>query len=547
VGIRARLTIGMAVLLLAGFALLGAVVVHTTHAALIDEIDARIRAATIRMGSYGGSSGRGDSQDEERGRGHSQNDEQDYERAGERPDGPDATQAAEYAGANTHSELPAGKATPGTHATASPTPGVAGTNTDPYERPIARLVYAPDGELLDADPSGYPDAPDPLPVLPAVSGSALARIEGRIVTLHDADGALAYRALTERRQDGTIVVTAAPLSGVEDTIAHVVRAVALAALGTLGLAALVSWGLIRAGLRPIDRMIDTAAAIAGGDLSRRVPGADPHTELGQLGTALNEMLGQIERSTAARVASEERMRRFVADAAHELRTPLTSLQGNAELYHQGALATPEDISRAMSRIESSAGRMGRLVEDLLLLARLDQQRTLEREPVDLVALAREAAADFGAVAPDRPFEQQLDGETVVLGDRIRLRQMIDNLLSNAWTHTPTATPVRLAVRRHGQDAELVVADEGPGIPPEAQERVFERFWRADPGRTRKRGGTGLGLAIVSSIVAAHGGTVDLASTPGRGTTFTVHLPLATAVRFSSSPILATADHTSVGE
>jgi signal transduction histidine kinase len=160
--------------------------------------------------------------------------------------------------------------------------------------------------------------------------------------------------------------------------------------------------------------------------------------------------------------------------------------------------------------------------------------------------AREAAADFAAVAPDRPFEQQLEDETVVLGDRIRLRQMIDNLLANAWTHTPTATPVRLSVRRRGQDAELVVADEGPGIPPEAQERVFERFWRADPGRTRQRGSTGLGLAIVASIVAAHGGTVDLASTPGRGTIFTVRLPLATPGRSSSRPNLVTADYASSG-
>jgi two-component system OmpR family sensor kinase len=313
---------------------------------------------------------------------------------------------------------------------------------------------------------------------------------------------------------------------VDETVAHVVRAVALAALATLGVAAIVSWWLIRSGMRPVDRMIETAAAIAAGDLSRRVPDADPHTELGKLGTALNEMLSQIERSTAARAASEERMRRFVADAAHELRTPLTSLKGHAELYRQGALATPESVARAMGRIESSAGRMGRLVEDLLLLARLDQQRALEREPVDLVALAAEAAADFATLAPDHPFAQQLDGEAVVLGDRIRLRQVIDNLLANARTHTPATTPVRLTVRRCGQAAEMVVADEGPGIPPEAQERVFERFWRADPGRTRKRGGTGLGLAIVASIVAAHGGTVDLASAPGRGAAFTVRLPLA---------------------
>jgi two-component system OmpR family sensor kinase len=535
VGIRARLTIGMAVLLLAGFGLLGIVVVHTTHAALIDQVDARIRAATIRMGSHGEPPGRDGSRDDARK--HPLDDEREDRSANE-----DATYAAEDAETDTRSGLPGGNATPGTFATSSPTPGTTATNNDLYERPIARLVYAPNGELLDADPSGYPDAPDPLPVLPAVSGSALASIEGRIVTLRTADGTLMYRALTERRSDGTIVITAAPLSDVEETIDHVVRTVALAALGTLGLAALVSWGLIRAGLRPIDRMTDTAAAIAGGDLSRRVPGADPRTELGQLGTALNEMLGQIERSTAARVASEERMRRFVADAAHELRTPLTSLRGNAELYRQGALATPEAISRAMSRIESSTGRMGRLVEDLLLLARLDQQRTLEREPVDLVALAREAAADFAAVAPDRPFARQLEGEAVVLGDRNRLRQLIDNLLANAWTHTPTTAAVRLTVRRRDNDAELVVADEGPGIPPQAHERVFERFWRADPGRTRKRGGTGLGLSIVASIVAAHDGEVTLTSTPGQGAVFTVHLPLATPAPSSSHAQQVTADH-----
>jgi two-component system, OmpR family, sensor kinase len=536
VGIRARLTIGMAVLLLAGFGLLGVVVVHTTHAALIEQVDARIRAATIRMDSHGEPPGQGGSRDDARER------SQDDERGDDHPVNEDATYAAGAAETNTRSGLPGGNATPGTHAISNPTSGTAGTSVDLYERPIARLVYAPNGELLKADPSGYPDAPDPLPVLPAVSGSSLASIEGRIVTLCTADGALTYRALAERRSDGTIVITAAPLSDVEDTIDHVVRAVALAALGTLGLAALVSWGLIRAGLRPIDRMIDTAAAIAGGDLSRRVPGADPRSELGQLGTALNEMLGQIERSTAARVASEERMRRFVADAAHELRTPLTSLRGNAELYRQGALATPEAISRAMSRIESSTGRMGRLVEDLLLLARLDQQRTLEREPVDLVALAREAAADFAAVAPDRPFARQLEGKAVVLGDRNRLRQLIDNLLANAWTHTPTTAPVRLTVRRRDNEAELVVADEGPGIPPEAHERVFERFWRADPGRTRKRGGTGLGLSIVASIVAAHGGEVTLASTPGQGAVFTVRLPLATPAPPSAHSPQVTADH-----
>jgi two-component system OmpR family sensor kinase len=185
--------------------------------------------------------------------------------------------------------------------------------------------------------------------------------------------------------------------------------------------------------------------------------------------------------------------------------------------------------------------MGRLVEDLLLLARLDQQRALEQERVDLAALAHEAATDFAAIAPHRPFTTTWDGEAIVLGDRVRLRQVIDNLLTNARTHTPAETPVHLEVRRDGDFAELIVADKGPGIPPAAQERVFERFWRGDPGRSRARGGTGLGLSIVASIVAAHGGTVDLTSAPGEGTTFTVRLPLAPQARPVRQVVVATAD------
>ena len=253
-GIRARLTIGMAVLLLAGFGLLGVVVVNTTHAALVEQIDTRIWAANLRMDSRGGPPGRVSDRDDQ-GRGHT--DGQDATRTGGRGDdrasgGPDGGEDSSHFG------------TPATGGTPVPA-------NDEYERPIARLVYAPDGELLDADPSGYPDAPDPLPVLPAVSGPALAQIEGRIVTLLATDGILTYRVLTERRPDGVVVVTAAPLSDVEEATAQVVRAVALAALATLAVAALASWWLIRSGLRPVDQMIDTAAAIAGGALAAGYP------------------------------------------------------------------------------------------------------------------------------------------------------------------------------------------------------------------------------------------------------------------------------------
>lgn len=517
--IRLRLTIGIVALLLVAFGLLGAVVVGSTRATLVEQVDARVLAATERLGPPG-KPGDGRGRDGFGGDGHG--DDSYPNREG----GPG--RGAGVAGAGAAFSEPPNPDVFGPFSATPPTDDGAGAAAiDFYERPIARVVVAPDGSILDSAPSGYVDDPDPLPWLPTPFHES-GMVKGRIVTMYSWEGNVAYRALVDVRPDGTAVVTAAPLSSVDDAIAHVVRWVIAAATGALALAALASWWLIGQGLRPVDRMVDTAAAIAGGDLSRRVPDADPRTELGRLGAALNEMLSQIERAAAARAASEERLRRFVADAAHELRTPLTSLRGYAELYRQGALTTPEAIGRAMGRIEAEATRMSRLVDDLLLLARLDRQRALEREPVDLAALAREAAADFAAVEPDRPFEPRITDGVVVFGDRARLRQVLDNLLANARSHTPAGTPVRLSVQRAGQEAELVVADDGPGIPPEARERVFERFWRADPGRTRARGGSGLGLAIVASLVAAHGGSVAVAADdgPGPGARFVVRLPLA---------------------
>jgi two-component system OmpR family sensor kinase len=398
-------------------------------------------------------------------------------------------------------------------------PDVSGRN-------VAFFVFGPNGQMLLEQPSGFPNAPDPPPRLPPIPGSVATAIEGMIVTLPAVDDSLRYRVLLRPGPGGTTFVTAASLRSLEQAVNSLMRALVVVGLLALAAASLASWWVIRHGLRPVDRMVETAAAIAAGDLSRRVSDADPDTELGRLGTALNEMLGQIETGIQERAAGEAKLRRFVADAAHELRTPLTSLRGYAELYRQGALPTTEAVGNAMGRIESEGARMARLVDDLLLLARTDQGRPLEKEPVDLVRLAREAAGDFAAADPGRPVTSELDGSAVVVGDPIRLRQAIDNLLANVRAHTPPGTPARVSVQRNGRWAEVTVADEGPGIPAQEQPRVFERFWRGDPARGRTSdGGAGLGLSIVEALVRAHGGAVTVDSASGQGTAFTIRLPL----------------------
>ncbi|HSO55520.1 MAG TPA: HAMP domain-containing sensor histidine kinase, partial [Actinomycetes bacterium] len=363
-----------------------------------------------------------------------------------------------------------------------------------------------------------------------------------------------WRVAVQPLRDGGSVVVAASLDGIDSTtrqlrlIDLVVSGVVLLVLAGVGAA------IVRASLRPLVEIEQTARAIAAGDLTRRVPDRDPRTEVGRLGRALNTMLAQIESAFGARAASEasarrseeaarrseDRMRRFVADASHELRTPLTTIRGFAELYRQGAGRDPAELDRLMRRIEDQAARMGLLVEDLLLLARLDQQRPLGREPVDLLALATEAVHDARAVAPDRPIELVLgtgdgDGEgkggsaLVVLGDDQRLRQVLANLVNNALTHTPAGSPVEVRVGTApldgAQAAAVEVVDHGPGLTPEQAERVFERFYRADKARSRAVG-TGLGLSIVAALVAVHGGTVQVDSVPGRGARFRVVLPLA---------------------
>ena len=399
-------------------------------------------------------------------------------------------------------------------------PDVAGRN-------VALFVYGPGGQIWENRPSGYGDSPDPPPALPPIPGPVATALNGTIVTLPAIDNSQRYRVLIREGPGGVTFVTASSLRLVEQAVGSLMRGLVLVGSVALIAAALASWWVIRRGLRPVDRMVETAAAIAAGDLGRRAPDADSNTELGRLGTALNEMLDQIEAGIRAREAGEARLRRFVADAAHELRTPLTSLRGYAELYRQGALPTAEAVSNAMGRIESEGARMARLVDDLLLLARTDQGRALEKEPVDLVRIAREAAEDFAAADPGRPLARELEGSAVVTGDPIRLRQAIDNLLANVRAHTPSEAPARVSVRRNATWAEVTVADEGPGIPAEEQPRIFERFWRGDPSRGRTAaGGAGLGLSIVDALVRAHGGTIAVESAPGRGAAFTIRLPLA---------------------
>jgi two-component system, OmpR family, sensor kinase len=309
--------------------------------------------------------------------------------------------------------------------------------------------------------------------------------------------------------------------------------VELAVTGAALVAALLmGWWLVRVSFRPLRAIEGTADAIARGELAERVPGEDARTEVGRLARALNAMLGRIERAFAQRDATEQelrasegRMRQFVADASHELRTPLAAVSAYAELFEQGAVARADDLERVMHGIRGETARMGHLVEDLLLLARLDEGRPLEREDVELVGVTAEAVQTAATVGPQWPVRLVARQPVEIVGDRMRIRQVLDNLLANVRTHCPEGTPSVVTVDRDGQDAVISVADEGPGMSPEDAARVFERFFRADTSRSRRFGGAGLGLSIVASITKAHGGTVAAAPGPEGGTVFTVRLPL----------------------
>lgn len=357
------------------------------------------------------------------------------------------------------------------------------------------------------------------------------------VTVGSVDhSAIQWRAMTVRGTQGELTTVAIDLSDVQSTVRSLIYAqigIGMAVLLVLGV---VGYWVVHRSLRPLVEVEQTAAAIAAGQLDRRVPERDPRTEVGRLSLALNGMLARIQRAVASSESSaeqartsEDRMRRFITDASHELRTPLTTIRGFAELYRQGAA---RDIEMLMNRIESESRRMGLLVEDLLLLARLDAQRPLERHRVDLLALATDSVHDARSIAPQRAITMEVfdgPGTPEVLGDEARLRQILSNLVANALQHTPDSTPMTVRVGTDGQTAVLEVRDEGPGMSDEDAQRVFERFYRTDSSRARTSGGTGLGLSIVASLVSAHGGTVDVTTAPGDGCRFTVNLPRITDV------------------
>jgi two-component system, OmpR family, sensor kinase len=486
-----------------------------------------------------------------------------------------------------------------------------GAMHDPFSFTVnGTIVEVLDGNLNVVPAGNYQDFSNP-PAIPA-SSAWLNANDGHTVTVPGVSGSTTWRVLVERPvtysyypqgptgppQTGTTgtLIVGQDLGPITRTISYlneldvIVSLVIVLGLGVLGVA------VVRANLRPLDDIEATAEQIAAGHLNRRVPDRDPRTEIGRLGRSINTMLSQIEsafhareKSEEAAVASEERMRRFIADASHELRTPLTAIRGFAEYYRQrGGVSTrrdvtagqhaamyaegighgaasgqngvrgfasptrpaangdglsPEELDQLMQRVEGEAARMGVLVEDLLLLARLDQQRPLQRQPVDLLVLAADAVQDTRMIAPGRPVDLTVEpgAAFLVTGDEVRLRQVIGNLMSNALAYTPDGSPidVRLglgvidtapespgAPARTVRAAVLDVADQGPGLTPEQAQRVFERFYRADQARTRKNGGSGLGLSIVSALVSAHGGTATVQSVPGQGATFRITLPLA---------------------
>jgi len=352
--------------------------------------------------------------------------------------------------------------------------------------------------------------------------------QGKPFTIRGADDQADIRAIARLLPSGvgTVVISVA-LDSVERTLQGLTGIFFLISLLVLVVIGFVTRSLIKLSLKPLNRIEETAAAIAEGDLSARLPSVNPRTEVGRLTKSLNTMLSRIEKSFEVQTESEDKLRRFVADASHELRTPLTAIRGFAELHRQGAVVGEEKTRELVSRIEKESIRMSALVEDLLLLARLDQSRELTFDPVDMNYLVNEAIASARAAGPDHEITVTSNADEVfVLGDSMRVHQAIANLLANARTHTPAGSKIKVEIFQDESSTQISVSDNGPGLSQEDQSRIFERFFRADPARVRASGeGSGLGLAIVDAIMKAHGGSVSVDSTLGLGSTFKIVFPI----------------------
>jgi two-component system OmpR family sensor kinase len=408
----------------------------------------------------------------------------------------------------------------------------------PDERTLSEYFIAtgdPSTGQLRTAPSAFADENESPP--PLVAADLVARARARAPEPFNAparEGGGTWRLIAVDGGRFGLTVVGQSLTEIEATMDRMRSVQTVGTMAVLATLARVVWWVLRLGLHPIEDMAVSADAIPAGDQSRRVTHPSERTEAGRLGAAFNAMLERIQQAFREREASEERVRRFAADASHELRTPLTSIIGYAELYRAGALRTEEELTGAMGRMEQEGRRMAALVEDLLVLARLDQHRPPERRLVRLDELVATAVADARAVEPGRPVTSDIT-PVAVEGDDAQLRQVVGNLLANARVHTPPGTPVHVALRpsTDGGRAVLEVADEGPGMAPDVAAHVFDRFFRADVARGRSTGSSGLGLSIVQAVAAAHGGAVSVASEPDHGTRFTVELPAVLDVSRSS--------------
>jgi two-component system OmpR family sensor kinase len=482
--LRARLTAALLGVAAVGMLLLGAITYAEQRSFLLDRIDNQARSAIAPVGNTL----------DERGIGR------ERARGGAPPGGP---RGGPGRGHGPGAGGPRGRPEGGLP------DGIYGERRDVSGKLLGEVVLDPFEQGITADPK-----------IPAgVEAGDLLTVDG------EKGDPERYRVYAEStRGAGGLTIVAVPMREADQTLRRLLVVEALVIAAMLALLAVVAWLVARLGLAPLDRIGHTAGRIAGGDLSHRVESTDPRTEVGRLGIALNRMLDRLQEAFEERQASENRLRQFLSDASHELRTPLASVRGYAELFRMGAAREPDEIDKAMRRIEEEAARMGVLVEDLLSLARLDEVADAPHVPVELSALVRDAVDDARATAPARKIAADLDGPVEVLGDAFQLRQILANLLRNALVHTPERTPIEVRLGSEGGTALIEVRDHGPGLPTEDGAALFERFWRAEGGRERGRAGSGLGLAIVAAIVAAHDGRVSASNAPGGGASFVVRLP-----------------------